>query len=176
MSILLKRGATQTEEVRGTTSCQKPTILVIGVSGQIGGFVSAPRKYPQVLNVREIHRTQTAKVLALQQQGVMPVLLAWTISNYLRRRPSRRRSCSFLVTRISLSQCGPAQGLRRDAQGKQASRTSVQPGRPSPNVSRSVAGAPRTGAATKSYRHSKAAGTLPVLHILQCPHQLRTRN
>ena len=57
------------------TSFQKPTILVLGVSGQIGGFVLQHLdKYRQVLNVR-ITARRPEQVLALQQQGRDAVLL-----------------------------------------------------------------------------------------------------
>ena len=57
------------------TSLQKPKVLVLGVSGQIGRFVLEHLdKYPQVLNVR-ITARRPEQVSALQQQGRDAVLL-----------------------------------------------------------------------------------------------------
>jgi uncharacterized protein YbjT (DUF2867 family) len=57
------------------TSFQKPTILVLGVSGKIGGFVLQHLdKYPQALNLR-ITARRPEQVSALQQRGRDAVLL-----------------------------------------------------------------------------------------------------
>jgi uncharacterized protein YbjT (DUF2867 family) len=57
------------------TSFQKPTVLVLGVSGQIGRFVLEHLdKYPEILNVR-ITARRPEQVAALQQQGRDAVLL-----------------------------------------------------------------------------------------------------
>jgi NAD(P)H dehydrogenase (quinone) len=57
------------------TSLQKPTVLVLGVSGQIGRFVlERLDKYPETLNVRVTAR-RPEQVAALQQQGRDGVLL-----------------------------------------------------------------------------------------------------
>ena len=57
------------------TSFQKPTVLVLGVSGQIGRFVLEHLdKYPETLNVR-ITARRPEQVAALQQQGRDGVLL-----------------------------------------------------------------------------------------------------